>query len=52
MDRRVLIVGSVVALAGPLAARAQQLGKVYRVGVLTSTTHFTPAFRHGLRELG
>jgi putative tryptophan/tyrosine transport system substrate-binding protein len=25
---------------------------VYRVGVLTSTTHFTPAFRHGLRELG
>jgi hypothetical protein len=27
MDRRVLIVGSVVALAGPLAARAQQLGQ-------------------------
>jgi ABC-type uncharacterized transport system substrate-binding protein len=44
-------------LAAPLAAGAQPAGKVYRIGVLetTSATLNIPnldAFRHGLRELG
>jgi hypothetical protein len=44
----------VLFLAGPLAAAAQQAGKVYRIGVL----HLTPdlsrkeAFRDGLGKLG
>ena len=35
MDRRAFIVGSVAALAAPLAAEAQQAGRVYRIGFLT-----------------
>ncbi len=38
-------------LAAPPVAGAQQAGKVYRIGVVTSTAHFTHAFRQGLREL-
>ena len=35
MDRRVFLAGTgAVLLATPLAARAQQAGKVYRVGIL------------------
>jgi putative ABC transport system substrate-binding protein len=53
MDRRAFISGITLGLlAAPLAAGAQQAGKVYRIGVVTSTTHFTDAFRQGLRELG
>jgi putative tryptophan/tyrosine transport system substrate-binding protein len=44
------------AAAGwPLAARAQQFGKIPRVGVLVSLSAphpFTEAFRSGLRDLG
>ncbi len=49
----VLVVGAVVA---PLAAEAQQQGKVPRVGYLSSgsatTSRYLEAFRQGLRELG
>jgi ABC-type uncharacterized transport system substrate-binding protein len=44
------------AAAGwPLSARAQQFGKIQRVGVLVSLSAphpFTEAFRSGLRDLG
>ena len=44
-------------LAAPLAAEAQQPGKVWRVGYLgnglpTQSAHMRDAFRQGLRELG
>jgi putative tryptophan/tyrosine transport system substrate-binding protein len=45
------------AVAWPLAARAQQMGKVPRIGYLGSSSpslepHFVEAFRQKLRELG
>jgi putative tryptophan/tyrosine transport system substrate-binding protein len=43
------------AVAWPLAARAQQFGKIPRIGVLVSLSAphpFTEAFRSGLRDLG
>ena len=43
------------AAAWPIEARAQQLGKIPRLGVLValSAPHpFTEAFRLGLRDLG
>jgi putative ABC transport system substrate-binding protein len=58
MDRRVFL-GTVAAglLAGPLAARAQRPGRLYRFGVLDSerpapSQANLDAFRQGLRELG
>jgi putative ABC transport system substrate-binding protein len=44
-------------LAAPLAAEAQQTGKVWRIGLLETTAPSTAtpvleAFRQGLRELG
>jgi putative ABC transport system substrate-binding protein len=44
-------------LAAPLAAEAQQTGKVYRVGVLfastpAATSHLLDGLRQGLREHG
>jgi putative ABC transport system substrate-binding protein len=55
MDRRVFI-GTVVGglLAAPLAAHAQQAGKVPRVGYVTSGTRSVnvDGFERGLRELG
>jgi len=58
MDRRTFIsrVGSGL-LAAPLAARAQQRGKVYRIGFLgianaSSWASYITALRQGLRELG
>jgi putative tryptophan/tyrosine transport system substrate-binding protein len=56
MNRRAIItlLGGAAA-AWPLAARAQQLGKMPRVGVLVSLTAphpFTEAFRSGMRDLG
>jgi putative tryptophan/tyrosine transport system substrate-binding protein len=45
------------AAAWPLAARAQQAGKVHRIGFLGTSSpslerHLTDAFRQKLRELG
>ena len=38
MDRRTFLAGTgAVLLAAPLAAEAQQAGKVYRIGVLSTT---------------
>ncbi len=44
-------------LTSPFAADAQQAGKVYQIGYLTSGSsaafpHLREAFRQGLRELG
>ena len=44
-------------LAAPLAAKAQQAGKVYRIGILffgspANTIEAQEAFRDGLRDLG
>ena len=58
MDRRTfLFVFSLGALRAPLAAEAQPVGKVHRIGYLvpgssTDRRHLTEAFRQGLRELG
>jgi len=58
MNRRVFLsVLSGGLLAAPLAAEAQQAGKVYRIGYLsagsdTSNPRVREAFRQGLRELG
>ena len=57
MDRRTFI-GSLAGglLASPLAAEAQQPGKVARIGYLASnlaaSPHAPEAFRQGLRDLG
>ena len=58
MDRRTFL-GALASglLAAPLAAQAQQPGKVYRIGMLERTSPATnaanfEAFRRGLRELG
>ena len=58
MDRRAFI-GRVAGglLTAPLAARAQQLGKVYRIGILepipaTQNAANLDALRKGLRDLG
>ena len=57
MDRRTFIASMVSpVLAAPLAAGAQQAGKVYRIGFLWDTPavwpHALEAFRQGLRDLG
>ena len=59
MDRRAFIVSITGSLlAAPLAVRAQQVGKVYRVGILTNRAsdpaeaRLWQAFRSGLRERG
>src|SRR5947209_2283966 len=50
------LIGLVLALSlalAPLAAEAQQKGKVYRIGLLSiATVTYTDAFRQGLRDLG
>ena len=56
-DRRTFIASMVGALlSAPLAAEAQQAGKVYRVGFLWESPAVFPdaieAFRQGLRDLG
>ena len=58
MDRRMFI-GCVTGglLAAPLAARAQQVGKVYRIGILEAIPAARnganlDALRKGLRDLG
>src|SRR5262249_13419391 len=48
--REFLLLGGGAA-AWPLAARAQQLGKIPRLGIIDDSVHWN-AFRHGLRDLG
>jgi putative ABC transport system substrate-binding protein len=57
IDRRVFIVGGVAAFAAPVAAEAQQAGKVFRIGRLEAWSEpedqpFAMAFEEGLGELG
>jgi len=58
VQRRAFLVGTgAVFLAAPLAAEAQQPGKIYRVGILLyyhapESQHLLDAFRQALRELG
>ena len=59
MKRREFITGLVGTAAWPLAARAQQDGRVRRVGVLMTTAADDPegqarlaAFLQGLQQLG
>ena len=58
MDRRRFLLTSLAgALAAPLGAEAQQVGKMYRVGVLERTSPALnaanfDAFRQGLQKLG
>jgi putative tryptophan/tyrosine transport system substrate-binding protein len=56
MDRRAFLAGAVALLAAPLAAEAQQAGKVPRIGYLATNLaaalHLLEAFRQGLRDLG
>jgi putative ABC transport system substrate-binding protein len=53
----VLLLGGAAATAWPLAARAQQPGRVHRIGFLGNSTAALEAnligpFRDGLRDLG
>jgi putative tryptophan/tyrosine transport system substrate-binding protein len=57
IDRRTFLAGTgAVLLAAPLAAEAQQAGKVYRIGFLWDSPvvwpHALESFRKGLRDLG
>jgi len=57
VDRRTFLAGTgAVLLAAPLAAEAQQAGKVARIGLLSlnlvPNRHLGEAFRQGLRDLG
>jgi hypothetical protein len=56
MDRRAFLAGAAGLLAAPLAAEAQPLGRVVKVGILSTinprTTAFTEAMVQRLRELG
>jgi putative ABC transport system substrate-binding protein len=55
MDRRGFIATAAGLLAAPLAADAQQVTKVYRVGILsvgTGPSPTLPQFRRGMHQLG
>ena len=57
MDRRDTVLALLALGAAPLAAEAQQAGKVFRIGVLLgatseSTEPLLRAFTEGLRDLG
>jgi hypothetical protein len=55
VERRAFIMGTFALLAMPLAAGAQQAGKVARIGILTinlaAAPHLTEAFLQGLHHL-
>ena len=53
MDRKAFL-GTLAGglLAAPLAVEAQQVGKVARVGSLTTPQRHLDAFQKGLREAG
>jgi putative ABC transport system substrate-binding protein len=55
--RRAFVVGTAALLAAPLAAEAQQVGKVYRIGLLFTgnrgpSEHLLQAFEQALGERG
>jgi putative ABC transport system substrate-binding protein len=50
VDRRAFIAGTLVLLAAPLAADAQQTGKVYRIGLFHVGLDHVPPSLDGLRE--
>ena len=54
IPRRAFVTGSIALLAAPLAANAQQAGRIYRLGLLsvTPTPHLMEAWRQGLRDHG
>jgi len=57
LSRRQVVVGVATLLAVPAPARGQSAGKLYRIGVLGTTSPkahgaFVDAFREGLRERG
>src|SRR6266568_5284071 len=55
ITRRTFLASTVGVLAAPLAAEAQEAGKVARIGVLNSGSPpapFVESFKQGLRELG
>jgi hypothetical protein len=57
VNRRAFITGLGAVLAAPLAADAQQAGKVYRIGYLAnrpsaSANRYHDALRQGLRDFG
>lgn len=57
MDRRAFLSATAGLLAAPLFTEAQQVGKVYRIGVLAHSTldaagPLVQVFRQGLGELG
>lgn len=53
MNRRHLIVIGAAAIAAPIAARAQQAGKMFRLGILTLSDGETKSWMPGmLKELG
>jgi putative tryptophan/tyrosine transport system substrate-binding protein len=56
VDRRAFLAGAAALLAAPRAAEAQTLGRVVKVGILSTinprTTAFTEAMVQRLRELG
>src|SRR6267143_6061570 len=60
MERRTFLAGTgAVLLSAPRAAEAQQAGKLYRIGFLSSSSlsdvrrlRFFESFRNGLGELG
>ena len=57
MNRRTFLLGSLIGFAASPAAKAQQAGRVYRIGFLgianaSSWAGYIVALRQGLRELG
>jgi putative ABC transport system substrate-binding protein len=57
ISRRTFLHGGAGAVLGPLAAEAQQAGKIYRIGYLSylgcsDDPFLRDSFRQGLRELG
>jgi putative ABC transport system substrate-binding protein len=57
MHRRTFLIGGACSLLAPALARAQEVGKVYRIGILPAgplapRAHQYAAFRRGLRDLG